>query len=92
MVVAPSAPAPPEGLRRYLMDTLGPDADVSESDPCERWLARWSFKLDELNRAILADVDRRLGLGKEGQALSGWTASRYRKLARASDARSSWTC
>lgn len=83
MVVAPSAPAPPEGLRRYLMGTLPPESEVSESDPCERWLARWSFKLDELDRALLADVDRRLGLGKDGQALSGWTASRYRKLARA---------
>ena len=36
MVVAPSAPAPPEGLRRYLMDTLSPDSEVSEDHPCER--------------------------------------------------------
>jgi integrase len=83
MVVAPSAAAPPEGLRRYLMDTLPPDTEAPEEHPCERWLARWSYRLDELDRAILADVDRRLGLGKDGQALSGWTASRYRKLARA---------
>jgi integrase len=83
MVVSPSAPAPPEGLRRHLLETFPPDSEAPEEDPCERWLARWSFRLDDLDRQILADVDRRLGLGKDGQALSGWTASRFRKLARA---------
>lgn len=83
LLVRSSAAPAPEVLRRYLMDTLGPDGAVVEADPCERWLARWCPKLDELDRALLADVDRRLGLGKDGQALSGWTASRYRKLARA---------
>jgi integrase len=40
--------------------------------------------LGELNRELLADVERRLGIGDAGQALAPATAHRYRKNARAS--------
>jgi MFS superfamily sulfate permease-like transporter len=33
--------------------------------------------------ALLAGIDRRLGLGDQAQTLSSWTAARQRKLARA---------
>ena len=33
LLVAASAPAPPEGLRRFLMDTLCPEREPSEGDP-----------------------------------------------------------
>jgi integrase len=48
-----------------------------------RWVERWSLPLDILDRDVLADVDRKLGLGDKGQPLGAATAARYRKNARA---------
>ena len=49
----------------------------------ETWLRRWSMALVNLDKAILAEVDRRLAIGDKGQQLSPWTAGRNRKVARA---------
>ena len=83
LAVPETAPPPPDALRRHLMRTLAAGAEIHEADPCEVWLASWSLQLDGLNREVLAEVDRRLGLGDQGQPLSASTASRHRKLARA---------
>lgn len=83
LAIVGSAQAPPGALRRHLVRTLPPDVEVDSSDPCEQWLARASLCLEDLDRALLADVDRRLGLGDAGQALSAWTSARHRKVARA---------
>jgi integrase len=83
LAVVDDAPAPPAGMRAHLVATLGPDAVVDGSCDAERWLERWGLTLAQLDRAGLAEVDRRLGVGDEGQALSAWTASRQRKVARA---------
>lgn len=83
LAVPGNASPPPEGLRKYLVCTLAVDAEIDGLDPCEEWLARWSLQLEDLNRGVLAEIDRRLGLGDQGQVLSAWTASRHRKVARA---------
>lgn len=44
---------------------------------------RWCYSLDQLDRSILAEVDRQLGIGVNGGVLSPTTALRYRKAARA---------
>lgn len=67
----------------YLHATLPPDAEVDDADECERWLSRWGLSLGELDRELLADVERRLGIGDAGQALASATAARYRKNAHA---------
>jgi integrase len=84
LVCDPKATDPPAGLRPYLKATLPPSAEVDEQDPCERWLGRWCLTLAELNEDVLAEVDRRLGLGDQGQPLAPSTAGRNRKIARAS--------
>ena len=80
LVCDPKAPTPPAGLRAYLREVLRPDAKCEPSDECERWLGRWGLSLGELNRELLADVERRLALGDKGQALAASTAGRYRKV------------
>jgi integrase len=65
----------------YLKAALVPGAVLD--DRVERWLDRWCYSLDELDRSILAEVDSRLGVGVTGVALSPTTAARYRKAARA---------
>jgi integrase len=77
----PKAPAPPEGMRKYLSNTLPPGQDIDAEHECERWLKRWSLSLGELNREILAEVEHQLGIGDEGQVLATQTAGRYRKVA-----------
>ncbi len=81
LAVDPRAPDPPWGLRMYLTRALRPDAELDPDDECERWLVRWGLSLDELNEENLAEVERRLGLGDEGQTLSPNTSNRYRGIA-----------
>lgn len=81
LVVDPRAPDPPWGLRLYLARALRPDAELDPDDECERWLTRWGLTLEELNEENLAEAERRLGLGDEGQALSPKTSNRYRGIA-----------
>src|SRR5690606_24837837 len=76
-----NAPAPPKSIRQYLHATLPPDVDIDESHECERWLKRWCLSLGELDKVLLADVDRRLGIGDKGQPLAPATAARHRKNA-----------
>jgi integrase len=49
----------------------------------ERWLDRWVLRLGDLDRTLLADVDRRLGIGDRGQPHAASVAGRYRKLSKA---------
>jgi len=79
LLVKPAAPEGPE-LRLYLKKALIPGAPTI--DRTERWRDRWCYSLDQLDRSILAEVDRRLGMGVGGQVLSPTTALRYRKAAR----------
>jgi len=81
LVCDPKAPAPPGGLRAHLRRTLPPDATLDTGEECEHWLGRWGLTLGELNRELLADVERRLALGDKGQPLAASTAGRYRKVA-----------
>jgi hypothetical protein len=50
-------------------------------DEASRWLGKWGLSLGELNREVLADVERRLSLGDTDQPLAMSTAARYRKVA-----------
>ncbi len=81
LLVQPAAPKPPADLRLYLKDALRPDAPRAER--LERWLDRWCYRLDQLDRSILAEVEQQLGLGVTGRPLAATTANRYRKAARA---------
>lgn len=84
LAVPSSASPAPAGLRRHLVGVLRPDSTdaVVDSDSAD-WLRRWSLALVDLDKATLAEVDRRLGIGDKGQQLSAWTAGRNRKVARA---------
>ena len=84
LLVKPGAPAEPE-LRVYLVEALRPAAALDRT--LERWMDRWCYTLAQLDRALLADVDRRLGIGLDGQLLSQVTARRYRRSARTCIAR-----
>ena len=81
LLIKPSAPAEPAERRVYLKDALVPGAPMN--DRIEAWLDRWSFTLDQLDRSILAEVDRRLGIEVSGRVLAPTTAVGYRKAARA---------
>ena len=81
LLVRPAAPEPPSDPRLYLQVALRPGADVDTR--IERWLDRWCYSLDQLDRSILAEVDHRLGIGVSGKVLAQTTALRYRKSARA---------
>lgn len=83
LAVVDGAPTPPAGMRAHLVASLRADAVVDGGCAQERFLQRWGLTLEQLDRVGLAEVDRRLGVGDEGQALSAWTASRQRKVARA---------
>jgi integrase len=72
----------PAGLRPHLVRTLPPDGAVADAQ-CEEWLDRWSVSLRQLNREVLAKVERELTTGDDGQLLAASTAARYRKVARA---------
>lgn len=73
-------PAPP-GARVYLIGALSPDAVIDENHPVERWLARWSPLLSDLDREMLARAERALGVGIRKQRLAASVWARYRKLA-----------
>jgi integrase len=83
LLVPSTSASPPSGLRAHLVVTLRPDAAAPTPDSPERWLDRWCLQLGQLNRALLADVDRRLAIGDNGQPLSASTAARFRKVSRA---------
>lgn len=83
LVVASNAPAPPAGLRAHLQVALRPDAEAPADNDCSRWLDAQGLRLTQLDRAVLAEVDRQLGLGNDGQALAPATAARYRKVSKA---------
>jgi len=71
----------PDGLRRYLVDTLAPDAeDVPEM---ERWLDRNCLTLADLDREVTAEIARRLSLRLDDEPLAATTANRYRTNAHA---------
>ncbi|MGH9209881.1 MAG: tyrosine-type recombinase/integrase [Acidimicrobiales bacterium] len=83
LVVDPKAPDPPPGLRAHLIDSLEPGTAIDDAADAEKWLSRWSLSLGELDESVLAEVERRLGLGDEGQQLAASTAGRHRKIAHA---------
>ncbi|MEM9892932.1 MAG: site-specific integrase [Actinomycetota bacterium] len=81
LLIKPSAPTPPTDVRLYLQEALGPEASLDRR--MEQWLKRWCFPLGDLDRSLLSEVDRRLGIGVSGKPLAAVTALRYRKAARA---------
>ena len=83
LVVGPGALPVPAGVRIYLRETLRPDGSPPADPESERWLGKWVLSLGELDRQVLADVERRLSLGDDGQPLATSTAGRYRKVAHA---------
>ncbi len=82
----PTAPECPR-LRRYLVDSLRLDTETDEDPELEHWMNKWCYTLGDLNRSILADVDRQLGYGLDGQLLATSTAARYRRSAKTCIAR-----
>lgn len=77
LLTKPSAPEAPDDLGLYLKDALWPGARCD--DRIERWMDRWCFALDQLDRSVLAEVDRQLGIGVSGDVLSATTALGYRE-------------
>ncbi len=85
LVVSADAPAPPAEIRRHLTGALAPDHDeTQQSGASALWLERWSLPLTALTRQNLAPVEASLGIGLEGSMLATSTASRIRKVSRAS--------
>jgi integrase len=82
LLVTVGSPPPPSGLRSYLAVTL-PPSGVPVDPEIEAWLETSQLRLSELTREILAEVDRRLGLGDWGQPLAPSTAGRFRKVSKA---------
>jgi integrase len=82
LAVVRMAPAKPAGLRAHLQSTLSPESNAGIEE-CERWLGRWSLALGQLNRELLAGVERDLALADDGRPLAASTAARYRKVAKA---------
>lgn len=69
-------------LRRHLKQSLRPGA--KDLDPkWEKWLASHSIPVRALDRPLIADVDRRLGLRLDGTQLAATTTSRTRIVCRA---------
>jgi integrase len=81
LATAMDAPAAPDGLRPHLLVTLRPGVEPAGS--CEEWLDRWCLSLADLNREVLAEVERGLMVALDGSPLSPPTAARYRKVAKA---------
>jgi hypothetical protein len=82
LLTPPNAPPPPETLRAHLVSSLRPGG-LGLDDEAEAWLEEWCLQLGQLSRPVLAEVDRRLGLGGDGKALGPATAGRYRKVSKA---------
>lgn len=76
------APKPPRELRAYLTESLRPEFDLEPAHISEQWLSRWSLALTSLDKALLSEVDRSLGIGDRGQPLAPSTAGRFRKVSR----------
>jgi integrase len=72
---------PPVQMRSYLMRALRPDANLDEVH--ERWLADHSPRMSALDKVAVAEMERGLGLGLDGQPLAATTASRYRSVGHA---------
>lgn len=81
LVVPPTAPPPPAGLRAHLRRWLPPDGSSTDDETAD-WLRQWALQLGQLNRSSLAIVDQALGERDDGNPLSPSTAGRYRKVAR----------
>lgn len=82
LLVLPTAPPPPHGLRSHLSAWLRPDG-VGGDDEAAAWLEQWCLQLGQLNRQVLGVVDQRLALRDDGAPLSPSTAGRFRKVAKA---------
>ena len=72
----------PEGLRVYLYTALAPGSERDAQH--EKWMAKNSLTLGELDRERIADIDRRLGLKLDGSPMAANTTNRIRIIARAS--------
>ena len=72
----------PEGLRVYLYTALAPGSERDAQH--EKWMAKNSLTLGDLDRERIADIDRRLGLKLDGSPLAANTTNRIRIIARAS--------
>jgi integrase len=81
LTALPAAAAPTD-LRARLTIALRPEG-TTEDRALEEWLSESMPLLAQLDRQLLAEVDRRLGLRDDGRLLASSTASRYRKVARA---------
>lgn len=77
-----NAPPPPTSIRSHLSTWLRPGVP-SEDVEASNWLDAWSMPLSQLDRPLLAEVDRRLALRDDGGLLAPSTAGRYRKVSRA---------
>lgn len=82
LLVPPTAPPKPDGLRAHLSSWLRPDGGAGD-EAAAAWLDRWSLQLGQLNRSVLATVDQGLGERDDGKPLSPSTAARFRKVSRA---------
>ena len=82
LLVPPTAPSPPAGLRAHLRHWLPPEG-VVDDEKSASWLGQWSLQLGQLNRPVLATVDQALGVGDDGTPLAPSTAGRFRKVSRA---------
>ncbi len=74
----------PVGLRVYLYQALAPNSEDRRDVQHEKWMARHSLSLGELDRKRIADIDRRLGLKLDGSPMAASTTNRIRIVARAS--------
>jgi integrase len=82
LLVPPTAPPKPDGLRVHLGSWLRPDGGPG-AEASEAWLAQWSLQLGQLNRSVLSTADQALGMRDDGEPLSPSTAARFRKVSRA---------
>ena len=82
LLIRSTSSTAPESMRSYLLGSLSPDVAVDENHECEKWLSRHCLVLGELDRELLADVDRALGIALDGAPLAPSTAGRFRKVSR----------
>ena len=82
LLVSPTAPPPPAGLRAHLRVWLPPEG-LDIDDRAVAWLGQWSLQLGQLSRSTLGNVDQALGVADDGTPLGPATAGRFRKVSRA---------
>ena len=63
LAVPLEAAAAPNGCRVAVQRSLVPGTQSPLSGTFARWVDRWSLALNELDPSLLADVERRLGMG-----------------------------